>query len=462
MTRYSAILAAVLAAVTGLADETAAPLKPAHFARTRNIEMTPGAALYRVDLPEAVYKGVAHDDLRDIRVFNGEDSVVPSSFQLKPSEEVHTTEEKALTFFPIKGDETREYGSQSAVEVSTSGNQSVVVRFGGSQTARKTVTRGYLVDLKNEESALRRLDLDWKGAAENSFFNIRVESSNDLQSWDTVVSSFTLARFKYGNEKLEQKAVDLPELRAKYLRVTWDKRSPLDLQSLRGEFAQGKWIEPKRFTTKVGSTAMDNGDYVFNKSPVVADRIQVFLPVLNTVVRVEIDSKQDLEGAWSNRYRGILFRVQTAGGELASAPLKIDPVTHRYWRLRVVGKDASLGKTPPTFEFGWLAHQLFFLAQGAPPFKLAYGRREASTPDFGFYSLTGALANESGEIVPAASSLGEEIVQAQIPQPLAESKAEPHPYKKYALWASLLTAILITTLMALRLMKDLGSKPSPK
>lgn len=454
--RIVVTLAALAIAGAARAETKSAPkpLTLEQFPRFRTLDAPSGSALYRLDLPEEVYQAVAHDDLRDIRVFNAEGRAVPSSFQMKPTEEVHTTEERALSFFPIQGEETREYGAASEVVIQQ-GTGSVVVRYGGAAPVKKAATRGYLVDLREVTDTLRRIELDWEGPVENAFLTVRLSASDELTSGWRDLGGYTLARFTYAGEMLQQKAIELSDIRAKFLQLTWSGQKPLKLTAVRGELAKGTWIETKRHETLARSEAVENGDFLYTKSPVVADRIKIKLPTVNTLVRVEIDSRAEPKGPWSTRYAGLVYRVQQQGAEIASPLLKIHPTSDRYWRFHVVGKDASVGKDAPEIEFAWIAHQLFFLAQGNGPFKLAYGLPEAETPDFGFRSLSDTLTGESSAIAPTLATVGAEVKQFAVSRPPEPETAEA-PWKQRALWASLVAAILVTSIMAWKLVRDMA------
>ncbi|HEX2933303.1 MAG TPA: DUF3999 family protein, partial [Candidatus Binatia bacterium] len=60
----------------------AAADRPDDFAYGMTIHADGQEALYEIDIPPAVYRGVSRSDLGDIRIFNGQGEVVPHA--LKP------------------------------------------------------------------------------------------------------------------------------------------------------------------------------------------------------------------------------------------------------------------------------------------------------------------------------------------------------------------------------------------
>jgi hypothetical protein len=97
---------------------------------------------------------------------------------------------------------------------------------------------------------------------------------------------------------------------------------------------------------------------------------------------------------------------------------------------------------------------IFFVAQGAPPYRLAYGQPRAAAADFGMASVTAAFdANDPG-FAPAAATLGPETAQEAVEPSLAGPVGDGSPTKKYLLWALLAGAILLKTLLAVKPLRD--------
>ncbi|MBF0573665.1 MAG: DUF3999 family protein, partial [Desulfamplus sp.] len=52
-------------------------LSPKDFAYGFTLNVSGDSPIYKIELPEAVYKGVLRQDLRDIRIFNSSGEIVP-------------------------------------------------------------------------------------------------------------------------------------------------------------------------------------------------------------------------------------------------------------------------------------------------------------------------------------------------------------------------------------------------
>lgn len=450
-----ALSSAVVVAFTAVAD-TSATLEPKHFRVTRPIVTTSEGGIFRVDLPEDVYRSVTHEDLRDLRVFNASGQAVPASFRRTSGQSVLETSSRSLTFYPVIGAADKTYEGASRVAMIEDGaKRSVVVHFGRSTEGKNGVPRGYLVETGANEDALRRLELDFRDSDETGFFTVRAEGSDDLTSWQSLAAPATLARFRFGGNRLERKTIELGDVRYKYVLLTWTERPSLPLRGIRGEFAKNGWVEPQHHTLRVASRRESTRSFLFDKSAVPADRLSIQLPELNTLVRAELFSRADARSPWVLRTTGLLYRLRTDAREVSSEPMTFAPTTDRFWKLALVGNDASLGTGEPTLDFHWVAHQLFFVARGNGPFVLAYGQPRAAQADFGVGSVEAAFDANDRKFAPAVATLGPERTQEAAEPSAVTAATETGSTKRYLLWALLFGGILLTTLMAVKLLRDL-------
>ena len=265
----------------------------------------------------------------------------------------------------------------------------------------------------------------------------------------------TLARFRFGKNRLERKTIELGDVRHKYLQITWTERPPLPVTGIRGEFATSGWIEPQRHQTSVTARRESAREFRFDKPPVPADRLGVRLPEVNTLVRVELHSRTDDKAPCRLRASGLQYRIRAGEREITSEPLTFSPTPDRFWKLVLVGADASLGAANPEVTFHWVAHQLFFLAQGASPFLLAYGQSSADAADFGVGSVTAAFDATDAHFTPAVATLGNEQRMTAEEPSSTPSPGDRAPGTKYFLWALLAGGVLLSAWMAVKLLRDL-------
>ena len=446
--------------------------KPADFAYGLKIEASGSEALYDVSLPPAVYQGVTRRDLGDVRVFNSAGEVVPHAWRPRRTEKADAGATAVLTLFPLKAAAGASVdGLVISVRRSASGAVSVDVKSGGAPAAaRQTV--GYLIDLNAYDRAVRAIELDWK-ATEGFSGKLRIDASDDLANWRTLVSGAPLVSLEVGGQRLQQKRVELPQQKAKYLRLAWvseGAKSPLpELTAASGELAE-KFIEAPREWSKFSAAKGDKtGEYVFDsKGQFPIDRLRLELPEPNTVVQVEVLARDKAEQQWRSVARGVAYRLRQAGGEIASPDIQVGASSERWWMIRVDQRGGGLGGGTPVLNAGWAPHQLVFAARGASPFTLAYGNRGAQgAAQLGaipIESLIPGYREDAGASVRAAKTGAQPIVNVQAASAQVQKELggearlqEQIDWKRWSLWGVLGLGVLVLGAMAWRLVKQLGS-----
>lgn len=446
--------------------------KPADFAYGLKIEASGSEALYDVSLPPAVYQGVTRRDLGDVRVFNAAGEVVPHAWRPRRTEKADAGATAVLTLFPLKAAAGASVdGLAISVRRSASGAVSVDVKsVGAPAAARQTV--GYLIDLNAYDRALRAIELDWK-ATEGFSGKLRIDASDDLANWRTLVTGAPLVSLEVGGQRLQQKRVELPQQKAKYLRLAWvseGAKSLLpELIAASGELAE-KFIEAPREWSKFSAARGDKtGEYVFDsKGQFPIDRLRLELPEPNTVVQVEVLARDKADQQWRSVARGVAYRLRQAGGEIASPDIQVGASSERWWMIRVDQRGGGLGGGTPVLNAGWAPHQLVFAARGASPFTLAYGNRGAQgAAQLGaipIESLIPGYREDAGAAVRAAKTGAQTIVNVQAASAQAQKELggearlqEQIDWKRWSLWGVLGLGVLVLGAMAWRLVKQLGS-----
>ncbi|HTD89562.1 MAG TPA: DUF3999 domain-containing protein [Burkholderiales bacterium] len=442
--------------------------KPADYAYGLKIDAAGDAALYDMAVPLAVYQGVTRRDLSDVRVFNGAGEVVPYAWRPRRTEKAEAGASVPLTLFSLKGAAGASIdGLSIKVQRSASGAVSVDVKSAGMPSAALE-TVGYLVDTSAQDRALRSIELDWKASA-GFAGKLRIDASDDLANWRTLVTDAALLNLEVGGQRLQQRRIELPQQKAKYLRLAWvndaSKSAPPELTSANGELAQ-KFIEAPREWAKFSANKGDKeNEYVFDfKGKIPADRLRMELPEPNTIVHLEILARDKTEQPWRSVARGVAYRLNQAGGEVVSPDIAVGASSERWRMIRVDQRGGGLGNGAPVLHVGWVPHQLVFAARGTPPFTLAYGNRGAQPAALLIESLIPGYRDDAGATVSVAKTGAQPVVNVQTAQAQpqkelgGETRLQPQvDWKRWSLWGVLGLGVLMLGLMAWRLIKQLGA-----
>ena len=451
-------------------------LTPDDFAYAIEIETPPPGPVYQVNLSDDVY-GVVKKDFRDIRVFNGNGEVVPFTLQYQAYEDRQSSVSRPVVLFPIEG-APEQAGAQSAVEVAQDANGKLVqVRFSGQREGTRREVSAYLLDLRTEDQTLTSLQIQWSPADRNRVLSVTVEASDDLKSWRTVSSGAVLAKLAFQGETLEQKKIEFPGVRSKYLKLAAEGGIPFGLESVSGEFVSQQRLDSVKRPVKIpgrirlpeegaaGGRTMSENEFVYDANSVAPmDSVKVLLPEPNMFIRFHLASSGSENGPWVDRTSGTAYQLTLDGKELASAAIPLNqPIPDRYWLLKVEGKGINLRDRILQLELGYVPHQLLFLVRGSAPFRLVYGSAIAEGLDFGFGALLESLrvARSGQAVVPQASQLVGERKELGGPARLkAPPEEKPVPWKQFGLWGVLGLFVLLSAGMAWRLFRDLSAKSS--
>jgi hypothetical protein len=438
--RVSLILLAPLAA-------QALPLSPQDFASGVPITTTEDAAAYRFALPIAVYQNTYRDDIGDMRLFNAEGNAVPSSL-LRPTAQspIHKAAQ-ALPLFPLH------QGSPVLID-----GVRVTIDSPGSavklQTQHGAPVEGsvkhYILDGRVLESAISGLRLQWPETAAEYSGRVRVEASDDLGSWRTVVAAAPIANLHADGQALIENRVALQPATAKFWRISWLGPPPtFELTSILAEPADGP-VEPVRAVLEVLGVPdpADAAGYVFDlgaHAPVT--RVSVLLPEPNTVISMELSSRRTPRDPWRPVTRAGFYRLKTPDGEQQNAPLEVATDVDRYWHAHITGSD-NLPHKPLRLRVEWVPNEVTFLARGQGPYLLAYGNATVARADTDLSQIPSTL-----EIAPA--TVGSPQVLGGSSRLVA--KPAPFPWVRAVLWSVLFVAVVLLSWMAHRLSKETGT-----
>jgi hypothetical protein len=442
---------------TGVARE----LTPDDFAFGLPLE-TPGqAALWQFVLPEEMYRHVVRPDLGDLRVFNALNTIVPH--MVRQAAESGGTEPApvAVPFFPLHVSQTGPSTGQ-ALHISRDEDGRIVevtsTRTPGTPTQQVTA---YLLDLSVLEQSPHGLQLHWQHEESSGFVaTVKLESSDDLIHWRTLVRAAALAELRAGDRVLTHQDLPLPSPAATYLRLSWPVQlRRVQLTGIYARFAKTP-AGPARQWTQVRSVvhAQERGSYDFESGgswPV--DRAQLTLPGGNVVAEVTLASRAAPDAAWQQRFQGLVYRLQTEATTVRNTPLHFPATTDRFWRLTLRAAEATPGDETPILELGWVPHTLTFVAQGEPPYTLAYGSARVDPPPQPVDRLLRTLDQaEAGTLIQPARP-GRPVILGGVEQ--LRPPPPPLPWKQWLLWGVLLLGVAVLSSMVWRLYRQLSAAP---
>lgn len=430
------------------------------FAFGYNLEVDGDGAIYSLTLPEDIYRGVTRADYGDLRVFNSRGDSVPHIIRREEKKITTPQAEIRLPFFPLYSSGEPHVAGQAIDNIRiTTNEQGAVIDLNYGKTDPKTrKLSGYLLDASALENPPNALSVTWPDEQANFVIAVRVEGSDDLNKWHTLVASATLSHLKYGEHQLIQQRIELPVRKLKYLRISGDKAAALTLKEVLAQFPESINAQPRQWiaipSAEVVVSDKQERLYVFDsKGFFPADQLALQLPQHNTVITGVLESSAKADGPWVSHYHGVLYDLQHEGTTLLTPEIKIHLQAHRYWRLRVAEGEASLNGLP-TLRLGWVPEQLLFAAQGESPFLLAYGSAEVEPGAAVLGQLLHQDTINGNDQLIKPARLGAKIVLGDTAK--LSPPPPPTPWKKWILWAVLVLGVILLATMAYRLVKQMN------
>jgi hypothetical protein len=417
---------------------------PQDFAYRMRVVGTGDAAAYRVVLPLAVYRKIAHADLADLRVFNGTGEPVPFAIDRPPAETIANAA-TAVSLFPLKDDSG---ATLDAIRVTIeSGKGAINVQTGGRNPPSGRIN-SYLVDGRTLDASISALRLEWPQDAADFAGRVRVEASDSLNDWRVVTDAAPIANLHSDAERLVEKRVEFSPTRAKYWRLSWvGPAAPFVLTSVLAEPARQS-VDARHTSLTVPAIAAPKsaGEFEYDLgASLPVDRVNLELPDVNTLVEVDLQSRAKPASPWRMIRRSGFYRLRSDAEELRNGPVPVELNTDRHWLLRADSKGGGLGSGMPRLVVEWVPHTVVFVARGAGPFFIAYGNATAESS-----SISLAMLPKNVSIAPA--TLSEPELSGGDDR--LRSPPAPYAWKTTLLWVVLITGATLLAWMAYRLSRD--------
>ncbi|MCG8325173.1 MAG: DUF3999 domain-containing protein [Thiotrichales bacterium] len=414
--------------------------------------LTPsGAPIYRLRIPTAIYEQATSADLRDLRVFNAGGSAVPHAIRRQQSDSISESYTTDLPLFPVYRELTRR-----DISVSGAGSILEIQALDSVEVDPRAGIRHYIIDLSQVDLPIRRLEFTLSGVSAGFLGQARIESSTDLDRWQTVVADSAIAIMHYADHRLIRNHIDVPQRHYQYLRFTWSaRRDNVIIDSVRAVHSQSRVKRDISFTVLPGRRPdPEQPVYEFeNNSALPVESIDILLPEQNTLIDAVVRSRADADqDRWRQRLADSFYRLNVQGVELQRGPVRIAASRDKHWQLEVTTEN-GLGTAMPEMRVAWEAGDLYFLARGEGPFTLAYGHAALTEPVKPVQALVKLLNDpDKSELVDHAT-LGEAIVLR------GEPALEPQrqiPWQRLLLWTVLGAGVLVLGAMAIRLVKQMN------
>ncbi|MEB4591214.1 DUF3999 family protein [Candidatus Thiothrix sp. Deng01] len=418
------------------------------------------SSLRQATLPAAVLAHIQHPDFADVRVFNADGVSVP--FAIRSLEQAsQQQEEKPLPFFPLEPDKTaspaeiklelQQFGDEQHLWIDTSKQEA--------PPSRQPVTQYIIRNAAPQAGSLCQLRLDWRQSAANRVLPFTLETSQDLDHWETL-ASLSVSRLQHAGASLENRQVGIPCTDATYLRLGWQQpQADVVLTEVQGVYSQqvqqkSDWLTLDRQAVVV---AGKGAEWRFDNPGILPiSQIRLKPPASGLMYSGSVYSRAAQQPGEKEQwqYRGSLsqYRLTLDNTEVRSAPDGLVVSRDPFWKISLDNASATQSGNLPEISLGWQPDTVLFLAQGKPPFTLAYGNPAISEGAQG--NLEDAVRElQRRGLQPEQVSLGEAHPLGDI-----ELHPNPFPWKLLAMWLVLIGGTLLMAYMAYNLYRQMDKQ----
>jgi hypothetical protein len=428
-------------------------------------------SLRQFELPYAILTKLERPDYSDMRIFNSQNQAVPFSIRQLETQSQQNNASYDLRFFRLANNITQSNGLQIELNENTA-------HF--SFNAESPQQSNYLIiENQHQSDSLSAIKLAWQQPSEAFSINATLESSDELQNWQSI-NTTTLYALKYLDTALTQNILSLPYANhAKYLRLSFQSSNNFSLRidKITGDYQHTTFVEHENWQTVHLEPGDNPNEWLFNTGGYVpVTKISFEIPSTGLFYRGSLYAKNDRpmpkpghpgfkhevkralhrnpeqrkteQDNW--RYLGAItqYRLSTAAGEIASQAMNISTTKERQWKLVLDQPATLLPEQIPGIKIAWQPVVVNFLAQGNPPFQLFFGNAVAEP----FNTTLSAELNDNAETVNT-------LTIRPVEQTSKPIKLELN-WQKILLWLILCVGVAVIGLMAYQLYLRINLKKS--
>ena len=405
------------------------------------------AGAFALALDESVYRVATRADLGDVVAFNSDDQPLafgpmPAAYGPPPA-----TWRESPWFALPSPDPDAPADLHLHITRSTGGdlNLDATLRHGPDE-----IITDYLVDVRAPERTVEAIEFELTLEAPDFSSQVRVQASDDLQSWETLVDAATIAHLRQGGQSLMRRRIEFAPMATRYLRLQIvDGGRGLPLRSVRLLLQPvTAALDIHRRSRIAGQFVRRDGKAFVYRLParVAVERVNIALGDDNAIAAFSVSAREVDARDWIYLGQLTAFRLRGAGVQLDNEAMPISGTRMLEWRI---DPSVELARTP-ALEFDYRPETWLLLTHGKPPFMVAAGSSTQRRQDFPLDALVGQVRAKFGPTwLPAEATLG---AMQMAGGEAALTAFDPESKRAWLLWAVLLIAAVAIIAMVVRLL----------
>lgn len=464
------VLALALASLPGWAADA-----PSQYAYRQQLHVSGREAVVQYRLPRSVYLHARSADLHDLRVFDANGAVLPFALRAPLDAAQASRHAVPVRVFPVFT-QPDSSGIDADVEIRRAPDGAVIsvaARTTGAQPAAPALSAlsALVLDMGAGSTARTFAALRFTLPPGTSRYDARLELevSDDLAHWQGIAEGHVSWMVSGDGQVLASDRIGFEPCQFRYARIRWLAGRPLQFGGVRADAVRYSAVPAPVETMLVQPVAGKvGGDLMYPSAPAIpVQRVGLQFAERNISLPVELGRYRELPSLQRGRpstwqfdpvLRATFYRFGQGGRERVSGDVPAGPLHSDHWVLRPLAASGSR----PALRLAWSPATLVFLANGRPPYTLAYGRHGAPPAAWGIEQVAPGLTEaELGSLERAVGAAEQPVAPPPAPAPgagpasaVAQASGSAST-RKGILWGTLALGLCVLGAMAWQLYRQM-------
>lgn len=447
---------------------------PADYSHILPLTVGANQAVVQLRVPRDVYLLARSRDLRDLRVFDAAGASMPFALvDLAPPAVVNRPATPAA-IFAVHGPAADAGRIHDSLQIRT-GTDGAVISVTAPARAPSDELVSLVLDLRPAASAARvgadapigALALSLPAGTGSYSAWVALDVSDDLQRWEELAEAAVSWLVNEQGATVQKHRVEFAPRPFRYARLRWLDGKPVAFSAIHAEYVVEQ--QAARVTEAVqlqGAPGAGERDLVYTAPIAIpAQSIGFAFQGQNVVMPVLVGQYQaarrrdpKMQGTAPQLHSLVnttFYQMTQNGRRRASGDVEI-PVTHAsHWVVRPLNDVQER----PQLRLRWTPASIVFVAGGAAPYRLAFGRTPARPASVALHQVAPGFS--VGELAALEAARPGPLVRQQSPEARAVDAAGGATGNKRAwLWGLLVAGVAALGAMAWQLFRQLKS-PTP-
>ncbi len=394
------------------------------FAYQRVITMPATQGVVKLELPLTLYSHFNTNNLQDLAVFDANNQAMPHMIKAR-----HISQQRVQKIsLPFSRVKTIKEKKETALNINYQGKELTLIENNSIND------EDYILDASQMKEGIDYLQI----SSNDSEYMLMTDitCSHDLSHWNGLSSGQMLANITMQENAIIKDRLTLNSSACNYLKI--HTQHPLNINTIMAYKAQMLFHQPDPEPLLI--TKVDNGLEFSVSKQITLKELHFVLPQKEQLYKLKLFSKNATASAWSFVKTITIYSLQNGALNNLKTPL----FTHAgYYRLEAA--ENSYLPQELQLSFSYDPQELYFIAQGTPPYTLTYGSIKTALPS----------ADLGNMIQPDTHFISATLGQERLLNTEANKIEEKPNYTTILVWLSLAVGVMILSFMSYKLIKEL-------